>query len=784
MGTFHVACVVENPVDRRRSARVARVLVDTGSDYTWMTCRDQRAAPRAASGGRDRPARLPTPPCGKPEALADIIRTPRSDGGSTVKRIEAGRLSVASEAAMSAFLALPVPHGDVLRLLGPRPDQAAVAVDPLVKLDEPLTVVQAYVGGLCDASGQVVQPVEILLIADPDTVVPNRQVPTAALLDRLHDLPTLLDRLPAAVGFELLRGVIAPRCTLGPMLYCRKQHCLFLARSPNGARLLRRVPPPQTRPAGEPTRGLPAALLSWDGPVENGSAATTYGGRGGSGPLGEHASLEKLITDQGAVVRHWDGLRPSDPLGAARLEESHRCCGCEEADRCYPTGAGYAYAVDRLVVVNAAETPLIVLPLGAWRLAEAARIVGGLPAREVVRGAGGEDNELAAWRTHEAERIDSTVPPLLLTGESDGRALLEIARLKLGLIAEVLEQLDAVWRATGRPHLCWTSETVRVAWRSPGATPAASWGFRPLLRKLGLQPNTPVETADQTPLAYPPAFSEPALLPPEVVDAARYFDERRPANVFVKSAKPEGDRARAQVLLEDLGVPWELFCIGDALHATGGGSRMVLTPARARDPDDGEGLPFVGSASGEVAGLKPGKSIEGCACCWYPRFGEAVDLHALGMLLLETLLAHDERQAAALRRVLLEERAEVTRSCATLPIEQREGFVRTWITERCEADAPAAIWSRRNLLWRRDDRNATKLEAFPSVLWRATATFALRLITMIPGFSYCESRAAAAPRGQDDLLLPLVELRGLIALLDDQLFGRTAPAADVRRVLG
>jgi len=36
MGTFHVACTVENHTDRERSARVSKVLVDTGSDYTWL----------------------------------------------------------------------------------------------------------------------------------------------------------------------------------------------------------------------------------------------------------------------------------------------------------------------------------------------------------------------------------------------------------------------------------------------------------------------------------------------------------------------------------------------------------------------------------------------------------------------------------------------------------------------------------------------------------------------------------------------------------------------------
>ena len=36
MGTFHVGCKAENHVDRGRSVRVAKALVDTGSEYTWI----------------------------------------------------------------------------------------------------------------------------------------------------------------------------------------------------------------------------------------------------------------------------------------------------------------------------------------------------------------------------------------------------------------------------------------------------------------------------------------------------------------------------------------------------------------------------------------------------------------------------------------------------------------------------------------------------------------------------------------------------------------------------
>ena len=36
MGTFLVRCRVENVVDRSRSAVLPRMLVDTGSEYTWI----------------------------------------------------------------------------------------------------------------------------------------------------------------------------------------------------------------------------------------------------------------------------------------------------------------------------------------------------------------------------------------------------------------------------------------------------------------------------------------------------------------------------------------------------------------------------------------------------------------------------------------------------------------------------------------------------------------------------------------------------------------------------
>jgi predicted aspartyl protease len=36
MGAFHIEFKVENHVDRRKAVRIAKALVDTGSEYTWI----------------------------------------------------------------------------------------------------------------------------------------------------------------------------------------------------------------------------------------------------------------------------------------------------------------------------------------------------------------------------------------------------------------------------------------------------------------------------------------------------------------------------------------------------------------------------------------------------------------------------------------------------------------------------------------------------------------------------------------------------------------------------
>ncbi|MEW5766255.1 MAG: hypothetical protein AB1797_01340 [bacterium] len=36
MGTFYTGCTIRNHINRKKSVRIPKILVDTGSEYTWV----------------------------------------------------------------------------------------------------------------------------------------------------------------------------------------------------------------------------------------------------------------------------------------------------------------------------------------------------------------------------------------------------------------------------------------------------------------------------------------------------------------------------------------------------------------------------------------------------------------------------------------------------------------------------------------------------------------------------------------------------------------------------
>lgn len=666
----------------------------------------------------------------------------------------------------SPYLPLPSPAAAQLRVLGPAPEQAALAVEPLSRFDRPLGPLQAHLGALCDGAGEVLGLQEIWFALDPSTLAPPLVIPPEQVVQRVRGDSRPRSTLPGA--------------PLPPLLYCRKRHVVFSARSPAGGTL--RALPPAEGPTEEGV--LPLDLLVWDGPPEDGRAPRIYGGRGGSCAAGPVAPLEQLVLDQGEVVKRAEWLHERDAAAYQALAAAHTCCTCSERTRCFPSDSGYRYAADRLVVIHALETPLRAEPFGEFRWADAAAFAGGARPTELMHRAPRTAAAIDDWLARRAAEIERSGPPRLLVEETDGRALLETLRIRVALVVGALTQLAAVWRDSGAPHLCWNEDTLRVAWSPPGGLPAAAWGLVPRLRKSGMQPLSEVRDHTGRPLPYPPELSDAALLPPQAAETLRFFGEPHPANVFVKRAKAEAGAVAATVLVEDVRIAWELFRTGDVVLLAGQGWQAALAPHAARDPADGEGLPLSGRVTGPALGAwKPEAQLSGCQFRWLPRFGEATDLYAVGLLTLEALLRDDELHGAALRESLLKQLGEFRDALLVVKAEQREEVARGWIDSNATVDTPGSPWSRRRLAYAKSARTSTRLEGLPIGLWQAVVTCALRMVTMIEGFGYCADRACDVPRLAGGAPLPLAELRGLLAMIDDVLFQRGAAAERLREAL-
>lgn len=677
---------------------------------------------------------------------------------------------MSADATSSATCCLPLPGcaGGALRLLGPDASEAPTAVAPLVRLDGPLGPAVSVAAALCTPDGRAASPLEVWLI-DPALVEPGAIPPPAvaravATLPRLAAAAALADR-PDWLAAMQLAGI-----PFGVLLYCRKRHTVFEALAPGS---LRGLTPAGIDGTSPPPAGIHVELLAVDKSPES-DRLRAYGGAGGECALGPVQSLEQLVLDQGAVASQIAALPPDDARRSV-LGQAHTCVACPERPRCHPTDGAYAFALDRLAVLAPVPFTAVFQPYGEISLGQAVRLFGGVPPDEALKsesslgGAGGREfEEVCRRRARQALRE----PLTLLRSEHSGRELVEICRLKVGLFAAALDQADRAWRQTSVPHLAWTDDSLRVACDEAAGLPARLWGLRAIVRRLGLHPAAPIRNAEGDVLAYPPAWSAPDLLPPETAEPIRQFGAESGARVYVKSSVADATGARVTILLEDCGIKRGLLSMRDLFEVAGEGWRATFTPTGTHDPDDGEGLAMTGRVVGSAGAFKPQTDIGAARFRWYPRFGQACDLHALGVLLLDALLAHDERPSPRYRELLRSERAEFTAACMTVEPEHRTSQALSWIAARCEDDAPASLWSRRGLLYRRQERSAARLDGFPPLLWQAVMTAALRAITFVPGFSYAIDRAADAPRAGAHCL-PLLELRGLLTLMDDVIFGRS-----------
>ncbi len=579
-------------------------------------------------------------------------------------------------------------------------------------------------GGLLGADNRLALRVELLLIRPTEGPRPRRAAPIDALLAGVVRAAQAINEpeSPAAETEQTptdaaqIRALWGPPRLLAPLLFCRRCGRIIQARSrADGTPLLHRAPL-AADPAG-PTTTPPFHLLTdaGDADVE---------------------AVRNLLLDQGRLIAQG----PSGAFRSPREEDEwlseHPCASDRDRARWDPDRGGYPYAEEWLTPISYAALPLLITPHGDTPLESAAMV---LRDRRFSR-------------------------------ESDDRRTLEALRGRLRLIEPLLAQLDRRYRLLQRPLLEWRDDSA-----------VASSAGRALLRNPWIAPLEPEDAKTHPATAFAPEGHDPALLPEGAAELLATAESEHSAMLILRAFGKRDDKRceLADGLIDLSPLRGALFCAGDRIEIAAAGGRAVLTPTGVRNPDDGTGgVAVTGRLYDAWAKLQRPGEIANCTLRWHPRLGEAADLFAIGVRMLDCLLMNDARDLALLRRGVAELRAALQAQCAPLanPAARAATFERLLdaALAGCSADD---LWSARAVHGDRTARAAADAGPLAFRYWRAACAMGLRLSTLVADVSYCPHRAADAPRARDGALLPLVELRGLLSLLEDALLRRSPGAA-------
>ncbi|MBL8723401.1 MAG: hypothetical protein JNK49_05110 [Planctomycetes bacterium] len=422
------------------------------------------------------------------------------------------------------------------------------------------------------------------------------------------------------------------------------------------------------------------------------------------------------------------GQRDLDAGQRAWLERELPCWSCPERDACHGSGR----SAECLLPLNYHESPAVLETTGDQPFEVLVAILGGAPAASQgpAHGGPGADAVVAAL-----DGPTAWLAPLAGQGAEAGPEWLarwthEVAYLKLSAFAQLVAQVAEEQRATGRPCLDLGPARVRARFGvGAGAVPARWTGeLRLVAHDLPVQAGLDDKAIGAVPPLPVPLPGDEALYRSPRVDPGSFRSVAR-GSVRVEAAGP--DAARVDVTAPHTRFP--NVAPGDAVvvaqsrplagfgtkHLRGTVEEVAAGRLRVRVP-----VPFPASQPAEA----PAELVT------YHRYGTGCDLWALGHLLAQMLVGHDQRDAFAVDEALR----------GLLALRQRhpgpelgEDALRGWL-------AKAVPEGSRALLHQAAQRAALPEPPLAEPVWLALWRLVLQLVGP-PGGEGAAQHADAAP---------------------------------------
>lgn len=473
---------------------------------------------------------------------------------------------------------------------------------------------------------------------------------------------------------------------------------------------------------------------------------------------------EELVGSAGDLFRHLGEALAQKLLSSFPCEECREAAGRAE-------GSGKPFWEDRWTAFNFYDSPYLVTGLGV----------------ELDR-----FSDLLGGRTEESPPDEKTVPraagvtrlshPLLLEGEgaqspggrflfdsgSAGLDALEVLYLKLVAFRQIALGVGEYHRRVGRPHLDLHPRHILFDVSRAGDGLPLFWGFQARIHGLAGAARTE-RLAGMADVVVPPRNPAVPYAPPEVLEF--HLNPPRPAQFIVSELEDvSGGRAGAKGwrfhgrLSDPYGIyptPREHDWIFITLDNEALGLPGVLLPSR-RDPrakTDLQELSFISEpialeeTSAQLLRKSAGARIPGARYKIYADFGAPSDLFSLGMIFLRMLLGNDGQDIRAIAETI----ERVNRQLASAGETTFESILTgAGAAALFERDPEILLTLRKaNIFYQELDRRPERPNAIPDALWKRAVLLGLRLVTRIPGFSFCKDAAdydATHPTAKLDLV--------------------------------
>ncbi|MFC1890310.1 hypothetical protein ACFL4G_11200, partial [Thermodesulfobacteriota bacterium] len=490
--------------------------------------------------------------------------------------------------------------------------------------------------------------------------------------------------------------------------------------------------------------------------------------------------------------------------GMERAEEDRLgtfpCARCEESGACFGEGVsdqGTPPVLKRLAPLCFYDAYVIVSELVAFHYDEACDLLGGMTGEAFETAYPAADNQWGgSYKISRAKALLEDDGPKVFFGlDGSGLDAVEHLRLKLGLFTQVCKAVYDFHRKGGLAHLCLEPRSILVEADNTATGPPGLWNFRAKLVSLASAAvyEGPGE-GEELRLA-PPAGADPLYMAP--ITRGGEFGVLRPADFIIsKIDESPLDEDKIGMTIEgdlipksadiDSWSPKDLFFVVIQGGAMGTDS-ISLWCRCISDKSGGSGNEGLAIQSHPVAvknqdrtailGIR-GIRLSGVQYALYPCHHIPCDLFSLGMLLIRAILVNDSRNLWQIVPVL----DEITRKAKKAgPLYER---IYTEAVAAFSSTGHEDVLDRSNIFYHAIERVPTRPNAIPAELWHNVLNVALRLITSIPGFSFCSDHGDFDPAYPAGSMEPLLEELGHInAQLDLLLFSQDRHNIEVREVI-